>query len=175
MRSHATPRFWRLFHGLPAEVQRLAVKTFGPWQVNPNRPLLRYRRLVEVWRSSRRGPTMKSRKLRSGMSGLRQVEELLPGLSRAEKAHLLRLVVQDLDDAFPGIDSTPEICGGEPCIVRTRIPVWALEQSRRLGISEDELLRSYPTLRAEDLVNAWAYVRSHRTEIEDEIRENENA
>jgi uncharacterized protein (DUF433 family) len=109
------------------------------------------------------------------MSGLRQVEELLPGLSRAEKAHLLRLVVQDLDDAFPGIDSAPEICGGEPCIVLTRIPVWALEQSRRLGISEDELLRSYPTLRAEDLVNAWAYVRSHRTEIEDEIRENENA
>jgi uncharacterized protein (DUF433 family) len=109
------------------------------------------------------------------MSDLRQLEELLPGLSRAEKAHLLRLVVQDLDDAFPGIDSTPEICGGEPCIVRTRIPIWALEQSRRLGISEDELLRSYPTLRAEDLVNAWAYVRSHRTEIEDEIRENENA
>ena len=109
------------------------------------------------------------------MGDLRQVEELLPGLSRAEKAHLLRLVVQDLDDAFPGIDSTPGVCGGEPCIVRTRVPVWALEQSRRLGMSEDELLRSYPTLRAEDLVNAWAYVRSHRTEIEDQMRENETA
>ena len=109
------------------------------------------------------------------MGDLRQVEELLPGLSLAGKAHLLRLVVQDLDDAFPGIDSTPGVCGGEPCIVRTRIPVWALEQSRRLGIGEDELLRSYPTLRAEDLVNAWAYVRSHRTEIEDEIRANEDA
>jgi uncharacterized protein (DUF433 family) len=103
------------------------------------------------------------------------VEDLLPSLSRAEKAQLLRLVVQDLDDAFPGIDSTPAVCGGEPCIVRTRIPVWALEQLRRLGTSEDELLRSYPTLRAEDLVNAWAYVRSHRAEIEEEIRENENA
>jgi hypothetical protein len=30
-------------------------------------------------------------------------------------------------------------------------------------------------LRAEDLVNTWAYVRSHRREIEDGIRENENA
>jgi uncharacterized protein (DUF433 family) len=118
---------------------------------------------------------MKYRKLRSSMSGLRQVEELLAGLSRAEKAQLLRLVVQDLDDAFPGIDSSPGVCGGEPCIVRTRIPVWALEQSRRLGMSEDQLLRSYPTLRAEDLVNTWAYVRSHRREIEDGIRENENA
>ena len=85
MKSHAIPRFWRLFHALPPEVQRLAVKTFRLWQRNPNHPSLRYRRL------------------------------------------------------------------------------------------EDELLRSYPSLRAEDLVNAWAYVRSHRAEIEDEIRQNEDA
>ena len=64
------------------------------------------------------------------MSALRQVEELLLALSRAEKAQLLRLVAQDLDDAFPGIDSTPGVCGGEPCIVRTRVPVRVLEQSR---------------------------------------------
>ena len=126
-------------------------------------------------RSSFQHEIMKSPKLRSGMSGLRQVEELLPGFSRSEKAQLSRLVVQDLNDAFPGIDSTPGVCGGEPCIVRTRVPVWVLEQSRRLGMSEDELLRAYPTLRAEDLVNAWAYVRSHRTEIADQVRQNENA
>jgi uncharacterized protein (DUF433 family) len=108
-------------------------------------------------------------------AALRQVEELLPALSRAEKAQLLRLVAQDLDDSSPGIDSSPGVCGGEPCIVRTRVPVWVLEQSRRLGMSEEELLRSYPTLRAEDLVNAWAYVRSHRTEIEDQFRGNESA
>jgi uncharacterized protein (DUF433 family) len=57
----------------------------------------------------------------------------------------------------------------------TRIPVWVLEQARRLGISEADLLRSYPTLRAEDLTNAWAYVRSHRSEIDLAIRENEEA
>lgn len=109
------------------------------------------------------------------MDALRQVEDLLPSLTRAEKAQLLRTVVQDLDDAFPGIESTPGVCGGEPCIVRTRIPVWVLEQARRLGTSEEQLLRSYPALRAEDLANAWAYVRSHRGEIEDQIRENEVA
>ena len=109
------------------------------------------------------------------MDALRQVEGLLPELTRAEKAQLLRLVVQDLDDAFPGIESTLGVCGGEPCIVRTRIPVWVLEQARRLGTSEDELLRSYPTLRAEDLANAWAYVRSHRQEIEAQIHANEAA
>ena len=47
-----------------------------------------------------------------------------------------------------------------------------LEQARRLGTSEAELLRAYPTLRAEDLTNAWAYVRSHQQEIDDNIRGN---
>lgn len=109
------------------------------------------------------------------MGALRQVEDLLPSLTRAEKAQLLRAVVQDLDDAFPGVESTPGVCGGDPCIVRTRIPIWVLEQARRSGSSEEALLRSYPTLRAEDLANAWAFVRSHRREIEDQIRDNEAA
>jgi len=109
------------------------------------------------------------------MSLVQEVERLLSGMTRAEKAQLLQSVVRDLGDAFPGIDSRPDICGGEPCIVRTRIPVWILEQARRLGASEAELLRAYPTLRAEDLVNAWAYVRAHRDEIDSQIRENEAA
>jgi uncharacterized protein (DUF433 family) len=109
------------------------------------------------------------------MDALRQVEDLLPALTRAEKAELLRMVAQDLDDVFPGVESTPGVCGGEACIVRTRIPIWILEHARQLGASEEELLRSYPTLRAEDLANAWAYARSHGSEIEENIRENENA
>jgi uncharacterized protein (DUF433 family) len=44
-----------------------------------------------------------------------------------------------------------------------------------LGTSEADLLRAYPTLRAEDLTNAWAYARSHQAEIEQQIRENEAA
>jgi uncharacterized protein (DUF433 family) len=107
------------------------------------------------------------------MSALREVEKQLETLTRAEKAQILQWVVRDLGEAFPGIESHPEICGGAPCIVRTRIPVWVLEQSRRLGISEADLLRSYPTLRAEDLANAWAYVRAHHHEIEGQIREND--
>jgi hypothetical protein len=35
-----------------------------------------------------------------------------------------------------GIDSTPDVCGGEPRITNRRIPVWTLEQARRLGTSE---------------------------------------
>lgn len=109
------------------------------------------------------------------MSKIQEAETLLSDMTRAEKAQLLQWVVRDLGDAFPGIDSIPDVCGGEPCIVRTRIPVWVLVQARRLGTSEADLLRCYPTLRAEDLVNAWAYFRAHRDEIEQQIRENEEA
>ena len=109
------------------------------------------------------------------MSALGQVEKLLTTMTRAEKAQVLQWVARDVGDALPGIESIPGVCGGEPCIVRTRIGVWILEQARRQGVSEADLLHAYPTLRAEDLTNAWAYVRSHRQEIENEIRENEDA
>jgi uncharacterized protein (DUF433 family) len=74
-----------------------------------------------------------------------------------------------------GIESTPEVCGGEPRIAGTRIPVWTLEQARRLGTSEADLLRDFPRLRAADLVNAWSYVAAHRTEIEEQIPADEEA
>ena len=109
------------------------------------------------------------------MSAVQEAEKLLSGMTRGEKAQLLQLVARDLGDAYPGIDSISSVCGGEPCIVRTRVPVWVLVQARDLGTSEAELLRCYPTLRAEDLANAWAYFRSHRQEIEQQIRENEAA
>jgi uncharacterized protein (DUF433 family) len=109
------------------------------------------------------------------MSALDEIEQLLAEMSRAEKAQVLQWVVRDLGDAFPGIESRPDINGGEPCIVRTRIPVWVLVQARQLGASEADLLRDYPTLRAEDLANAWAYARAHREEIEQQISENEAA
>ena len=83
------------------------------------------------------------------MHGLQEIEKLLPTLTRAEKAQVLQWVARDLGEAFPGIESTPGVCGGESCIVRTRIPVWVLVQARRLGTSEADLLRSYPMLRAE--------------------------
>lgn len=104
---------------------------------------------------------------------LDDIQRLMPALTRGEKAQLLQAIAREVGDAFPGIESTPGVCGGEPCIVRTRIPVWLLERARRLGVSEAELLRSYPTLRAEDLANAWSYVRSHHAEVDEMIRANE--
>src|SRR5260370_41539993 len=109
------------------------------------------------------------------MSTLQELESQLASLSPGEKAQLLQWVARDISGAFPGIERTPEVCGGEACIVRTRIPVWVLERARQLGSTEGDLLYAYPTLRAQDLVNAWAYVDAHRDEIDLQIRENEEA
>src|SRR3989304_5619082 len=103
------------------------------------------------------------------MSKLEEVEKAVAELSAAEKASLLQLVARELGNATPGIETKAGVCGGEPCIVRTRIPVWVLEQARRLGTSEAELLRAYSTLRAADLVNAWSYVSQHRDEMNRQI------
>ena len=109
------------------------------------------------------------------MNKIDVVENMIESFSRGEKAELLRWIVRDLGDAYPGIDSSPDVFAGEARIVRTRIPIWLLEQARRLGANDGKLLECYPTLRAEDLVNAWAYARSHRTEIDRQINENEEA
>jgi uncharacterized protein (DUF433 family) len=106
---------------------------------------------------------------------LKELQPLISDLSRGEKAQLLQWVARELGESFPGIDIDPAISGGEACIVRTRIPVWLLVQARNLGMSEADILNSYPTLRAEDLANAWAYARAHREEIEQSIYDNESA
>ncbi len=76
-------------------------------------------------------------------------------------------------DESPSIVQTPNVCGGAARLIRTRIPVWTLERMRQLGFTEADILKSYPTLKALDLVEAWAYVACHRNEIEHAIRENE--
>ena len=106
---------------------------------------------------------------------LHEIEDIITGLSRAEKAQILQWLVHDLGDTFPNIENSPDILNGESRIVRTRIPVWVLEQMRRQGATDADILYSYPSLRAGDLSSAWAYVRLHREEIEDAILENEMA
>lgn len=99
---------------------------------------------------------------------------LLSQMDRSEKAQVFQWLTQELSGACPGVESTPGVCGGEACIVRTRIPVWLLENARRLGVSEAKLLQDYPGLRAQDIVHAWAYVRANRGGIDTAIATNES-
>jgi len=96
----------------------------------------------------------------------------LPKLSALEKRDLLRWLEQETRSGFPGIELNPGVCGGKACIAGTRIPVWGLEEARRLGSSEADLLLDYPSLRAEDLANAWAYVAANEEEVNEQIRQN---
>lgn len=106
-------------------------------------------------------------------STLEQVEKLLQMLSPGERAIVARWVRDDTSYRFPGIEKTPDVCGGSACIVRTRIPVWLLVEAQQAGATEADLLKSYPSLHAEDLLNAWAYYRANKDEIDTEITKNE--
>lgn len=109
------------------------------------------------------------------MTTLERVRELIPKMTPGEKAQVVQWINRDLSGVFPGIEQTTGVAGGEPCIARTRIPVWVVVQARKLGSIEAEILRAYPSLHAEDLANAWAYYTAHQEEIESQILENELA
>lgn len=106
---------------------------------------------------------------------LEELEAQLLALAPREKAQVIQLLAQSLEHSWRGIEKTPGVCGGDACIVGTRIPVWVLVNARRLGISETELLRDYPALSATDLANAWVYASGYAEEIEAAIQENEDA
>ena len=106
----------------------------------------------------------------------------LPTWLRPGRSHVLLVMADDeksrgqnKPEMPAGIEKTAHVCGGDACIASTRIPVWTLEQSRRLGFSEPELLDAFPGLQPRDLDAAWSYVAAHGSEIETAIRDNEEA
>ena len=81
----------------------------------------------------------------------------------------------DSSQSASWISKTPGVCGGDACIRNTRITVWGLVERRNLGASDAEMLDSIPGLTREDLEAAWEYDDQHHEEIEQAIRENEEA
>ncbi len=104
---------------------------------------------------------------------IQSLEPQISRLSRAEKAQLLQRLAQEVGNAWAGIEKTAGVSGGEACIVRTRIPVWTLENYRRLGWTDAAILENFPSLRAADLVNAWAYADAHPEEVNQAIQKNQ--
>jgi uncharacterized protein (DUF433 family) len=72
------------------------------------------------------------------------------------------------------IQRTPGVCGGEACVGMTRIAdtVWMLEEARRSGVGDLDLLKDYPGISVFDLEAAWQYVATHHEEIDQAIRRN---
>jgi uncharacterized protein (DUF433 family) len=105
----------------------------------------------------------------------REVLEALAALKKAENAEIVGQFAPDVIAVWPGIEKTEGVSGGSALVARSRTPVWVLERFRRLGSTDEQLLADYPTLRAVDLVDAWAYADAHRSEIDEEIARNEAA
>lgn len=102
---------------------------------------------------------------------LQELETQLLALSPSEKAEAIRLLTQSLNNSWPGITKTPDVCGGDACIANTRLPVWLFVSLRRQGSSDAEILQFYPYLNAENLVNVWTYAEANSEEIETALRE----
>jgi uncharacterized protein (DUF433 family) len=64
------------------------------------------------------------------------------------------------------IQQTPGVCGGNPRIRNTRIPVWTIISFRNQGADNKELLRNYPSLTPDDLLATQTYYEQHRQEID---------
>jgi uncharacterized protein (DUF433 family) len=75
----------------------------------------------------------------------------------------------------PRLVKAPGVCGGDARVRGTRLAVWGLEERRRLGWSDAQILDNFPQLAPEDLTPAWAYAAEHRDEIDRAIRENQEA
>ena len=73
------------------------------------------------------------------------------------------------------VQKTPGVCGGRACIRNTRISVWGLVNSRRLGATDEQILENIVGLTPDDFRAAWDYYRQHPAEIDEDIRENEEA
>jgi uncharacterized protein (DUF433 family) len=55
------------------------------------------------------------------------------------------------------LTSDPKVCGGQLCAKGTRVLVTNILDSLAEGATQNEILRSYPTLRSEHVEAALAY------------------
>lgn len=55
------------------------------------------------------------------------------------------------------IETNPNVCHGKACIRGTRVMVSVILDNLAAGITEDEILKSYPTVSLDDVRAAVAY------------------
>jgi predicted ATPase len=101
-------------------------------------------------------------------------------LLRSTRQQFHQRIAQVLETRFPAlVETQPELvaqhytaagCAEQAVVSWQRAGQQASDRS-----ANADLLWAYPALRAADLANAWAYVRAHREEVEQQIHANEAA
>jgi uncharacterized protein (DUF433 family) len=56
-----------------------------------------------------------------------------------------------MKELHPRITSDPKVCGGDPCVAGTRIPVHIVLSHLAGGDSLETILDNFPTLKREDI------------------------
>ena len=69
------------------------------------------------------------------------------------------------------IQTSPGVCGGEPCIRNTRHTVAGVVEWKKQGLTDARILDHHPDLTPVDLRAAWDYYATHHEEIEQAIKE----
>ena len=64
----------------------------------------------------------------------------------------------------PRITIDPEICGGEPCIKGTRIPVHIILSHLAAGEDYDTILKNFPRITRDDILACLEYASFLSTE-----------
>jgi uncharacterized protein (DUF433 family) len=70
------------------------------------------------------------------------------------------------------VGRNPEILGGEPVVLGTRLPVRGVVLAAREFGGEEGAMRAYPHLAAADVRAALEFYEAHREEIDRYIRSN---
>jgi uncharacterized protein (DUF433 family) len=89
-----------------------------------------------------------------------EVVEIGPVSVRAANAAAkVRERLAQIHDARRLVQTDPDVRGGDPVVVGTRIPVYLLADMIGQGVPEEEILAGYPALRREALEAAVLYAR----------------
>jgi uncharacterized protein (DUF433 family) len=81
--------------------------------------------------------------------------------------------MQKLD--YRNIERDPARCGGQPVVGGTRIRVSIILGCYRQGMSVEEIVQQYPSLKPSDVHDALAYAYDHLDQIEEAIAADDEA
>lgn len=73
------------------------------------------------------------------------------------------------------VTKTKTVCGGEPVIKGTRVPVRIIAECWRSGMAAEEIRDAYPHLALAQVFDALSYAEDHAEEIEQNIERHRRA
>jgi uncharacterized protein (DUF433 family) len=76
---------------------------------------------------------------------------------------------------YRNIEQDPTRCGGQPVVGGTRIRVGIILRCYRQGMSVEEIVQQYPSLKPADVHDALAYAYDHLDEIETDLAADDEA